>query len=180
MVNNLRICCAFTGHRPQSLPWQFNETDQSCLSLKEILTQQIANMAGKGITDFLSGMALGVDTWAAEIVLSLREKNPELKLHCILPCKTQAEKWPIPAQERYKMILVQADSIVYTSHNYHTNCILERNRFMVENTSLLLVVYDKHKQRSGTGATLRYAQKLGRKIIIIDPISLGITGLEQI
>lgn len=86
--------CAFTGHRPQSLPWRFNEIDQSCLRLKEVLTQQIANLAGKGITDFLSGMVLGVDTWAAQSVLLLREKNPELKLHCILPCKTQANKWP--------------------------------------------------------------------------------------
>lgn len=78
------------------------------------------------------------------------------------------------------MILKQANSIAYTSRNYHINCILERNCFMVENASLLLVIYDEHKQHSGTGATLRYAQKLGRKIIIIDPISLEITGLEQI
>ncbi len=125
-------------------------------------------------------MALGVDTWAAEIVLTLRETNPALKLHCILPCKTQVAKWSVSAQERYKKILEQADSTVYTSRNYYPNCILERNRFLVENAALLLAVYDARRQRSGAGATLRYAQKLGRKIIIVNPISLKIKGMEQI
>ena len=46
-----------------------------------------------GVTDFFSGMAEGVDCWASLTVLSLREKNPALKLHCVLPCEGQADKW---------------------------------------------------------------------------------------
>ena len=67
--------CAFTGHRPQNLPWQFNEADINCLKLKQILNQQISQLAKNGFTDFLSGMALGSDTWAAEAVLNLRKKS---------------------------------------------------------------------------------------------------------
>ena len=36
--------CAFTGHRPQNLPWQFNEADTNCLKLKQILNQQISQL----------------------------------------------------------------------------------------------------------------------------------------
>lgn len=166
--------CAFTGHRPQNLPWQFNEADTNCLKLKQILNQQISQLAQNGFTDFLSGMALGSDTWAAEAVLNLRKKKPALKLHCILPCKTQAEKWPISEQERYQKILAQADSIFFTSRNYHPNCMLERNRFMVEKAHLLLAVYNG-QPHSGTAAAVRHAQKLGCDIIIINPISLQIS-----
>ncbi len=166
--------CAFTGHRPQNLPWQFNEADTNCLKLKQILNQQISQLAENGFTDFLSGMALGSDTWAAEAVLNLRKKNPALKLHCILPCKTQAEKWPVSEQERYQKILAQADSIFFTSRNYHPNCMLERNRFMVEKARLLLAVYNG-QPHSGTAAAVRHAQKLGCDIIIINPISLQIS-----
>ena len=166
--------CAFTGHRPQNLPWQFNEADTNCLKLKQILNQQISQLAKNGFTDFLSGMALGSDTWAAEAVLNLRKKNPALKLHCILPCKTQAEKWPVSEQERYQKILAQADSIFCTSRNYHPNCMLERNRFMVEKAHLLLAVYNG-QPHSGTAAAVRHAQKLGCDIIIINPISLQIS-----
>lgn len=166
--------CAFTGHRPQNLPWQFNEADTNCLKLKQILNQQISQLAENGFTDFLSGMALGSDTWAAEAVLNLRKKKPALKLHCILPCKTQAEKWPVSEQERYQKILAQADSIFFTSRNYHPNCMLERNRFMVEKAHLLLAVYNG-QLHSGTAAAVRHAQKLGCDIIIINPISLQIS-----
>lgn len=166
--------CAFTGHRPQNLPWQFNEADTNCLKLKQILNQQISQLAENGFTDFLSGMALGSDTWAAEAVLNLRKKKPALKLHCILPCKTQAEKWPVSEQERYQKILAQADSIFFTSRNYHPNCMLERNRFMVEKARLLLAVYNG-QPHSGTAAAVRHAQKLGCDIIIINPISLQIS-----
>lgn len=168
------MCCAFTGHRPQNLPWQFNEADTDCLKLKQVLNQQISQLAENGFTDFLSGMALGSDTWAAEAVLNLRKKKPALKLHCILPCKTQAEKWPVSEQERYQKILAQADSIFFTSRTYHPNCMLERNRFMVEKARLLLAVYNG-QPHSGTAAAVRHAQKLGCDIIIINPISLQIS-----
>jgi len=77
-----RLSCAFTGHRPQKLPWRYNEMAESCTRLKKTLAMQIARLVAGGVTDFLTGMAQGVDTFCAEIVLDLREKNPGLKLHC--------------------------------------------------------------------------------------------------
>ena len=52
--------------------------------------------------------------------------------------------------------------------------MLERNRFMVEHASTLLAVYNGVR-RSGTGATVNYARKMGREIIVIDPITLHVT-----
>ena len=49
---------------------------QGCVLLKEILAEQIAALADAGVTDWFSGMAQGVDLWAAELVLTLRKKNP--------------------------------------------------------------------------------------------------------
>ncbi|MCI9608628.1 MAG: DUF1273 domain-containing protein [Oscillibacter sp.] len=43
-------------------------------------------------------MALGVDTWAAMDVLDLRERNTEIKLHCILPCEGRDAAWSSTAQ----------------------------------------------------------------------------------
>lgn len=162
--------CAFTGHRPKNLPWGYNETDKACQALQEALHTQISQLAQIGCTDFLSGMALGVDTWAAQSVLALREQNPRLKLHCILPCQTQACKWPPASQKRYYAILRQADSIVYTSRTYYKNCMFDRNRFLVEHADMLLAVYNGSPQ-SGTAATVHYAQKLGHKVIGINPFT---------
>lgn len=162
--------CAFTGHRPGKLPWRYDEADSRCVALKAVLMEQITLLVKAGITQFLSGMAEGTDVFCAEIILALREKNPAIKLHCILPCTAQAEKWSASSQELYHSILEQADSVVYVSRAYHKNCMVDRNRFMVEHATVLLAVYNGMR-RSGTGATVNYARKMGREIIVIDPIT---------
>ena len=166
--------CSFTGHRPSKFPWKYNETDSRCVALKSALTEQIKLLTHAGVTQFLSGMAEAVDTWSALSVLALRERNPAIKLHCILPCRDQADRWSTPSQKLYHSILEQADSAVLVSREYHANCMLDRNRFMVDHASILLAVYNGEK-RSGTAATMRYAHRMGREIIMIDPTTLCVT-----
>ena len=125
------ICCscAFTGHRPNKLPWRYDEDAPGCAALKRTLAEQIAALADNGYTHFLSGMALGVDCWCSQIVLDLRENNPTLKLHCLLPCEGQDAKWPASSQKRYHAILERADSIVYVNREYNDKCMLDAVRF---------------------------------------------------
>ena len=162
----LENCCAFTGHRPCKFLWKYDEADSRCVALKAVLAEQIAALVDAGFSQFLSGMAEGVDVWSALSVLSLREKNPAIKLHCILPCKEQADKWSVSSRDRYNSILEQADSIVYVSRSFHKNCMLERNHFMVDHSAALLAVYNEER-RGGTASTIRYAQKLERQIFMI-------------
>lgn len=166
----IEATCAFTGHRPKSFPWGYNESAPGCILLKEVLAAQISVLAERGVTDWLCGMALGVDLWCAQIVFDLKKKNPALKLHAILPCEGQERKWTASAQEHYRSILAQANEVIYVGQEYSRNCMLKRNRYMVDRASILLAVYNG-TYRSGTGMTVRYAQKLGREVIIIDPIS---------
>ena len=73
--------CAFTGHRPQSLPFGFDESDKRCTSLKSVMRDQIvALIENEGVTHFITGMALGIDMYAAEIVLDLKSKYPHITL----------------------------------------------------------------------------------------------------
>lgn len=169
--------CAFSGHRPQKLPWKGDEDDPRCVALKEALRGQIVRLVQEGVTDFLSGMAEGVDTWAAQAVLALREDDPALRLHCILPYKGQADKWKAASRERYRSILEQADSIVYVHREHSKNCMLERDRFLVVHAGRLLAVYNGER-RGGTAATVRYARKAGREIWIMDPAT-GLVTLER-
>ena len=167
-------CCAFTGHRPHKLPWRHNEADSRCLALKAALSEQITRLVDAGMTDFYSGGADGVDCWASLIVLELRKKNPALKLHLILPHEGQADKWSDSAQERYHSILKKADSVEYVSREYYDGCMLDRNHRLVEAAGTLLAVYNGER-RGGTAATVRYARKLDRRIIILNPTTLEVT-----
>lgn len=178
LTDDLQKCCAFSGHRPKSFSWKHDETSPDCLLLKEILAREIEKLVARGVTQFYTGLAEGVDTWAAQIVLALREKNPALSVHCAVPCRTQADGWEPSAQELYRQILEQADSVKYLSKDYYDGCMLDRNRYLVEHSNVLLAVYNG-SWRSGTAMTVRYAKKLGREVIVINPKTRGITYFQS-
>lgn len=69
---NAHTCC-FTGHRPQSLPWKFNEQGERCLKMKEQLRNEIIKAIKNGYKTFISGKALGFDMICAEMVLELKK-----------------------------------------------------------------------------------------------------------
>ena len=51
--------CAFTGHRPQNLPFRFNESDKRCVTLKKQLRKLIVYLIEQhNVTHFISGMAI--------------------------------------------------------------------------------------------------------------------------
>lgn len=169
-----RMSCAFTGHRPHKFPWKYDESDSRCVELKQVLNEQIEKLAKSGVTDYFSGMAEGTDLWCSLIVLGLRKTNPALRLHCVLPHKGQADSWSESAREIYSEILKQADSVEYVSREYYEGCMIDRNHRLVDKAGLLLAVYNGAR-RSGTGATVNYARKLGREIILIRSQTLQIT-----
>ena len=175
-MGKYRTCCALTGHRPHKFSWRYNEADERCVALKAALREQIKALAEAGITDFFSGGADGIDCWTALIVLELKKANPALRLHCILPHEGQADRWSDSAQERCRSILGQADTVEYVSREYYDGCMLDRNRRLVKAAVLLLAVYNS-ECRGGTAATVRYARKRRRKLVILDPVSLEVTSV---
>lgn len=85
--------CAFTGYRPQKMPFGFDEEDSRCIDFKQRLAVTIEELIGKGYAHFISGGAMGMDMYAAEEVLELKEKYPWILLEMVSPFDGQAEKW---------------------------------------------------------------------------------------
>ena len=167
---NLTQCCSFTGHRPQKLPWGYDESDARCIAVKGALAGQIAALASIGVTDFFSGMADGTDVWAAQAVLKLRENNPEIKLHCIIPHPGQETRWNRAAQDRYRAILALADDVQTLSPRYYDGCLQARNRYLIDAAGYVLAVYDE-SGNGGTAMTVDYARRQGRRVIIVNPVA---------
>ena len=165
--------CAFTGHRPQHLPFGMNENDERCVKLKEELKEQIIHLIEtEGVTHFITGMALGIDVYAAEIVLDLKTKYPYITLESAIPCETQAVKWSVAARERYYNIAAKCDKETMLQREYTPGCMEKRNQYMVDHADYILAVWNGRP--SGTGNTVRYAQKKGKFVIVIDPVSLDV------
>lgn len=162
---------SFTGHRPQSLPFGYNEDDPRCLKLKSILKGEIIKLIeGKGVTKMISGMAIGIDMFCAEIVLELKKQYPQISLECAIPCENQASKWKEPARNRYFDILEKSDIMTMLQKKYTYNCMQKRNEYMVNKSDFLIAVWNG--TGSGTGNTVKYAKTCGKEILIINPNEL--------
>ena len=146
---------AFTGHR---------RYDGEC---DDALRAVVRELSGRGFRVFWSGMALGFDLAAAEAVLALRERRPDVTLEAAIPCEEQDRRWTHGLSERYDRLLAECDSRTLVSRAYTPECMMRRNRYMVDNAGTVLAVFNGSP--GGTFNTLRYAVGLGRKIVEIEP-----------
>jgi len=157
--------CTISGMRPFKLP-----DDLDLSKLLRRLKEEIRASIRQGYTDFQTGMAMGVDIWAAKIVLRLKkEENPDLRLCCCLPCETQADEWKKAWRDEYYYILSEADEAVCLQKQYSAGCMQKRNRMMVDSSSRLIAVYDG-SPAGGTAQTVAYARQQGLQIALIDPM----------
>ena len=149
--------CCFTGHRdivPQKLPL-----------IKEKLINLISDAIERGYTDFYNGAAIGFDLLAAEAVLELKEKYPDIRLHIIVPCATQSSRWTADNRQKYERVTACADEVKILSPFYFNGCMQVRNRYMVDASSLCIAYIERNT--GGSADTVKYAEKEGLEIINI-------------
>ena len=170
----MKLFCCFTGHRPQQLPWNTNEKDPSCIKLKQIISDLIDDAADSGISSFYCGMALGFDTYCAEEVIRKKDSGIPLKLYAAIPCSDQCSGWSAADRARYDAILERCDGRTLISPHYTSTCMLARNRYMVDNSSMIISAWNG-SFRGGTGYTLRYGKHMNRDIRIIHLPDLSVT-----
>jgi uncharacterized phage-like protein YoqJ len=148
-----------TGHRPPGLfggwiaPSPNKIYDSIYLKIKALAPELV-----------ISGMAQGTDTYAAEVAIALG-----ISLEVAVPCDKQEQLWPEPAQIKYKEIISKASKVTVVSPGPYTKeCMHIRDRYIVDNSDMLLAVWNGQKF-GGTFATIRYAEKQiykGRKYTI--------------
>ncbi len=165
-MSDRNITCCFTGHRPLRLPWGMNESDPRCIALKEQLAASLEGIYESGYRHFLCGMAIGCDTYFAKAVLSLRDKHPDVILEAAVPCDSQSEKWNRQQKACYEELLSACDTVTYVSHAYHPDCMMQRNEYMIDHSSLLLACFNGRS--SGTMKTILYAERCGVQTIILE------------
>lgn len=151
MDHDKSFCC-FTGHRV--IPSE----ERSDILLK--LSKAIYDHIALGCRTFVAGGALGFDTYAAQMILTIREeKRHGVRLIVVAPFEGQADRWNASDKFRYENIRNGADDYICLSAGYHKVCMRIRNQHMVD-LSAYCISYCTD-MRSGTGQTVAYAQKKG-------------------
>ena len=158
--------CCFSGHRPAKLPWRINENDPACLALKDEILSRLEGIYEAGYRHFICGMAIGCDMYFAEAVLELKKKHTDITLEAAIPCGSQPEKWFLDQRKRYNRLIDSCSKVTVLQIDYTPDCMMKRNMYMVDHSSLLLACFDGHP--GGTMNTIVYAQRNDLKVIIIE------------
>ena len=166
-VRGRQTACAFTGYRPQKLPWT-EETDPRCLALKARLRAAIEDACRCEMEHFICGMAQGCDLYFGELVLEVKQDWPEITLEAAMPCPTQADGWPEAERERWQRLLDACDYETMVQDHYSPGCMMRRNRYMVDHAAMLIAVYDG--QSGGTQRTVEYALRRQIPVTLVAPV----------
>lgn len=158
--------CCFTGHRPDKLPWGSDEADPRCLELKGRICAALEEAYHRGYRHFICGMARGCDLYFCEAALALRDDRPGVTVEAAIPCEEQAARWNEGERERYFHLVGLCDYETMVQRHYDRGCMLRRNRYMVDRSSLLIAAFDG--TLGGTMYTMAYAMKRGVEIFRID------------
>lgn len=172
------IC--FTGHRPQKFLDNIPISEKVIInSIKTLLTLMTADAYNRGARYFLTGMAYGVDLWAGELLLYMKQFLPDLHIIAAVPHKNHENSFYGREKELLYKIGKASDAVLCISEKPSRWCFLKRNDYMLEHSGTVLGII--HVNEGGTAYTLQKAAKnqIPRRIINIQDYRYLIPMLER-
>lgn len=145
---------AITGHRPPAVGGYKvpNPIYDSILYGLEAAFQQFKP------SYVFTGMALGVDQWAAEVCL-----NMHIPYVAIIPFEGQDKMWPPHSQAKYHWLLQKAaQKVVVCPGAFEPWKMQKRNEYLINNCHQVVAAWTGAP--GGTANCLAYAIKVGKPI----------------
>ena len=129
-----RRCC-FIGQRPERLA-------SSEEAIKTWLDMQIDHAIRlRNITTFITGMNIGVDLWAAELVIRKR-LSCQVHLIAAVPWTGFTRTWNMYWKNIYKNIFNSADHVHIVSEHYYPGIFEDRNKWMLQHSEYMIGYYN--------------------------------------
>ncbi len=135
-----------TGYKSSELGI-FKSKDPAVLYIKKMLQQELLPMINGETWVIISGQ-LGVELWAAEMVIELRKTIPELRLGIFPPFIEQEKNWNEANQAMYREIKEQANFFKEVSNQPYLSPDQFRNRdlFFIQKSHGAILLYDQEKE----------------------------------
>lgn len=157
---------SFTGHRPDKISEWRKAPERVERTIRENVAAQVVELAGQGAEEFLSGMAPGLDLWAADEVLRLRAEGvlgDHTRLTLLVPYPGFEHTFEPADRALFGAIVERADDVVFVCPKYQHGCYQLRNAALVERCDVVVAYYEGAE--GGTRQTIKMALKSGRRVV---------------
>lgn len=169
----MKKACAVTGHRPTRFKFKYQEDYSLCKKIKKRMSEQLKRLyEEEGIRRIYVGGTLGVDMWAGEITLRLKETPgyEDIELAVVLPFPGHDQKWDDRSRRRLDFLIRHSAEYFTIGESDCRDSYVKRNCYMVDHADCLLAVYDNDRStRSDPIQAVGYAEKQNKDIILIHP-----------
>jgi len=172
-----------TGYKPHELGI-FNNSHPGIPIIKKALENEFRALLDDGLEWIVISGQLGVETWAAEVVIELKREYPNLKYSIITPFLDQEKNWNEQKQQTYYLIKSQADFVTsVTKRPYEAPWqFIEKDKFIIQNTDAILLVYDEENEGSPKyvlRTAEKYADQHNYEIMKINAYDLQVVAEEM-
>ncbi len=133
---------SFMKNYTYTYKFEIVEHTKTYKKLKQLLTQKISTAINNGYTNFITGLNLGFDMLCAEIVIEIRKTNKNIKLIAALAYEKQFNLLNYNHKIQFFNILEDCDEIRCLYLNYNKICYKERLNYMLNNSSLIIELFD--------------------------------------
>lgn len=170
--------CAIIGDKPTRFKFGYKEDYSLCKKIKRVMLEQIKKLYDEeDVKVFYIGGSLGVDIWAGEMILRLKEQSEyaNIELVVVTPYEGHDAKWDKRSRERLKFLIKHSKIHLVIRDGNGQDRYINRNRYLVENVGWILAICDNNiKNISDTEKMISYAKKMRRHIIFILPDTANI------
>ncbi len=178
MIKSLYV----SGYRPHELGI-FNDKHPGVPIIKKAIESELRKLIDDGLEWIVISGGQGVETWAAEVVIELKNEFPHLKYSIITPFLEQEKNWNEVKQQYYSYIISKADFVTsVTKRPYEAPWqFSEKDKFIIQNTDALLLIYDEENEGSPKYLKRladKFAENHAYEIIIVNAYDLQIIAEE--
>ncbi|GAA5415333.1 UPF0398 protein YpsA [Paraliobacillus ryukyuensis] len=132
-----------TGYKPHEMNIS-SINDERITYIKETIKRRLRVFLEEGLEWILVSGQIGVELWTCEVTLELQEEYP-IQLAVIPPFDQQDSKWPEGLQEKYQLILMEADfvQLLYDSAYKGPYQFQAKNKFLTDKSDACLLLLDE-------------------------------------
>lgn len=150
-----------TGYRAHELGI-FNQKHPGIPFIKQALRAKLIPLIEEGVEWIITPGQYGVDLWACEVAVELKQQYPELKLSIISAFMNPEEKWSDDKKTYYEEIMRNVDYYGVVSKQPYAGPwqFTARDELLFRKTDHILLVYD---EENGPGSPRYVKEKALRK-----------------
>lgn len=175
--------CAIAGPKPTRFKFGYKEDNSLCRKIKKAMLRQFRRLYRKrGVRRFYIGGAIGVNLWAGELLLKLKEEPgyEDLELAVILPFPGHDAKWDVRSRKRLEYLVRHSVEHLTAGTEDCRESYISQNRYLVDHAQCLVAVGEEHReQETESFQVTAYAREKGLEIIYIHPDTAEVTDVPK-